>query len=55
MACQSMLIILVGAVPEYQIEPVTGSSGDDITQSVKFTEDVNSIVTEVKGCNQFST
>ncbi|KAI2654256.1 Solute carrier family 22 member 15-like [Labeo rohita] len=46
MACQSMLIILVGAVPEYQIEPVTGSSGDDITQSVKFTEDVNSIVTE---------
>uniref|UniRef100_A0A673HB85 Solute carrier family 22 member 15-like n=1 Tax=Sinocyclocheilus rhinocerous TaxID=307959 RepID=A0A673HB85_9TELE len=46
MACQSMLIILVGAVPEYHIEPVTGSPDDDITQSVKFTEDVSSIVTE---------
>ncbi|KTF91261.1 hypothetical protein cypCar_00003496 [Cyprinus carpio] len=46
MACQSMLIILVGAVPEYLTEPVTGRPHDDITQSVKFTEDVNSIVTE---------
>lgn len=46
MACQSMLIILVGAVPEYHIEIVTGDTDDDITQSVKFTEDVSSIVTE---------
>lgn len=53
MACQSMLIILVGAVPEYHIETVTGDPDDDITQSVKFTEDVSSIVTEVR--DQFST
>lgn len=46
MACQSMLIILVGAVPEYHIEPPTEGVDGDITQSVKFTEDVNSIVTE---------
>lgn len=46
MACQSMLIILVGAVPEYHIEPVTEGVDGDVTQSVKFTEDVNSIVTE---------
>uniref|UniRef100_A0A8C1ST26 Solute carrier family 22 member 15 n=1 Tax=Cyprinus carpio TaxID=7962 RepID=A0A8C1ST26_CYPCA len=46
MACQTMLIILVGAVPEYQIEPVTGDLDDDITQRVKFTEDISSIVTE---------
>lgn len=50
-----MLIILVGAVPEYHIEPVTGRPHDDITQSVKFTEDVNSIVTEVSNRHHFST
>ncbi len=54
MAFQSMLIILVGAVPEYYIETVTGES-DDITQSVKFEEDVSSIVTEASDCHQFST
>ncbi|XP_067311792.1 solute carrier family 22 member 15 [Pseudorasbora parva] len=46
MACQSMLIILVGAVPEYHVEPVTEGVDSDITQSVKFTGDVSSIVTE---------
>lgn len=50
MACQSMLIILVGAVPEYHIEPATEGVDGDVTQSVKFTEDVNSIVTEVRDC-----
>lgn len=55
MACQTMLIILVGAVPEYHIEPVTGDLDDDITQRVKFSEDISSIVTEVTDCRQFST
>lgn len=52
MACQSMLIILVGAVPEYHLELVTDGVDGDITQSVKFTEDVSSIVTEVRDCHQ---
>ncbi|XP_035388383.1 solute carrier family 22 member 15-like isoform X2 [Electrophorus electricus] len=52
MACQSMLIVLVGAVPEYHTEPVTDSSGGDVTQSVTFTDDVNSIVTEWYLVNQ---
>ncbi|XP_062863526.1 solute carrier family 22 member 15 [Trichomycterus rosablanca] len=46
MACQSMLIVLVGAVPEYHVEPVTQSGGGDSTQAVTFTEDLSSIVTE---------
>uniref|UniRef100_A0AAR2KUG3 Major facilitator superfamily (MFS) profile domain-containing protein n=1 Tax=Pygocentrus nattereri TaxID=42514 RepID=A0AAR2KUG3_PYGNA len=46
MACQSMLIVLVGAVPEYHGEPVTERGGGDLTQSVTFTEDFSSIVTE---------
>ncbi|XP_066528037.1 solute carrier family 22 member 15 [Hoplias malabaricus] len=46
MACQSMLIVLVGAVPDFQIEPVTERGGGDLTQSVTFTEDFSSIVTE---------
>ncbi|KAK2843789.1 hypothetical protein Q7C36_012004 [Tachysurus vachellii] len=45
MACQCMLIILIGAVPEYQLEVVT-LSGGDFTQSATFKEDVSSIVTE---------
>uniref|UniRef100_A0A8B9LR29 Solute carrier family 22 member 15 n=1 Tax=Astyanax mexicanus TaxID=7994 RepID=A0A8B9LR29_ASTMX len=48
MACQSMLIVLVGAVPEYHTESVTEKGGGDLTQSVAFTEDFSSIVTEVK-------
>ncbi|XP_035388529.1 solute carrier family 22 member 15-like isoform X3 [Electrophorus electricus] len=52
MACQSMLIVLVGAVPEYHTEPVTDSSGGDVTQSVTFTDDVSSIVTEWYLVNQ---
>lgn len=45
MACQSMLIVLVGAAPEYHIQPVTEAG--DTTKGVTFTEDVSSIVTEV--------
>lgn len=45
MACQSMLIVLVGAVPEYHKQPVTEAG--DTTKGVAFTEDVSSIVTEV--------
>lgn len=45
MACQSMLIVLVGAVPEYHVEPVT-QYGGELTQTVTFTDDVSSIVTE---------
>lgn len=53
MASQSMLIILVGAVPEYHVEPFTEGVDGDVTQhSVKFTEDVSSIVTEVRDCHQ---
>ncbi|XP_057200004.1 solute carrier family 22 member 15 [Triplophysa rosa] len=44
MACQSMLIVLVGAVPEYHKQPVTEAG--DTTNGVTFTEDVSSIVTE---------
>uniref|UniRef100_UPI003AAC3DEA solute carrier family 22 member 15 n=1 Tax=Centroberyx gerrardi TaxID=166262 RepID=UPI003AAC3DEA len=47
MACQSMLIVLVGAVPQYQVEQKDGgSSGQPELQSVSFTDDVDSIVTE---------
>lgn len=45
MACQCMFIVLVGAVPEYQIEVVT-QSGGDVTQTITFKEEVSSIVTE---------
>jgi len=48
-----MLIILVGAVPEYHVEPFTEGVDSDVTQhSVKFTEDVSSIVTEVRDWHQ---
>ncbi|KAM4607134.1 solute carrier family 22 member 15 isoform 2-T2 [Polymixia lowei] len=48
MACQSMLIVLVGVVPAYQIDQGQGSitSHQELIQHVTFTEDVNSIVTE---------
>ncbi|XP_076834709.1 solute carrier family 22 member 15 isoform X2 [Brachyhypopomus gauderio] len=52
MACQSMLIVLVGAVPEFHAEPVTESGGGDLTQSVTFMDDVSSIVTEWYLVNQ---
>ncbi|XP_062320085.1 solute carrier family 22 member 15 isoform X1 [Osmerus eperlanus] len=45
MACQSMLIVLIGAVPEYHFEEGAVSQ-PEVIQSVKFTEDVDSIVTE---------
>lgn len=47
MACQCMFIVLIGAVPEYHIETVT-QKGGDVTQTLTFKEDVNSIVTEVR-------
>lgn len=46
MACQSMLIVLVGAVPKYHIDEVVVTSHQDLIQHVKFTDDVDSIVTE---------
>ncbi|KAI4891435.1 hypothetical protein NFI96_022124, partial [Prochilodus magdalenae] len=46
MACQSMLIVLVGAVPEFHAEPVTEMGGGDLTRSATLTEDFSSIVTE---------
>ncbi|KAM8858410.1 solute carrier family 22 member 15 [Spinachia spinachia] len=48
MACQSMLIILVGSTPEYRIEQPDGvpSGQQELLQRVTFTEDIDSIVTE---------
>ncbi|PWA20131.1 hypothetical protein CCH79_00017709 [Gambusia affinis] len=48
MACQSMLIVLVGYTPEYRVEKQdSGSSGHrELQHHVIFTEDVDSIVTE---------
>lgn len=47
MACQSMLIVLVGAEPEYRIDKEeTWSSPEDLIKHVTFTEDLHSIVTE---------
>ncbi|KAM9306108.1 solute carrier family 22 member 15-like [Pholidichthys leucotaenia] len=48
MACQSMLIILVGPTPEYRIQQqdTTISDQEEAPQRVIFTEDVDSIVTE---------
>ncbi|MEQ2218186.1 hypothetical protein XENOCAPTIV_030699 [Xenoophorus captivus] len=53
MACQSMLIVLVGYTPEYQIEQQGDgpSSHRELQQHVTFTEDVDSIVTEVREPN----
>lgn len=49
MACQSMLIVLVGYTPEYRIEQQEGTklSQQELLQHVTFTEDIDSIVTEV--------
>uniref|UniRef100_A0A8C3AP39 Solute carrier family 22 member 15 n=1 Tax=Cyclopterus lumpus TaxID=8103 RepID=A0A8C3AP39_CYCLU len=48
MACQSMLIVLVGTTPEYHIEQQVGvpASQLELHQHVTFTEDIDSIVTE---------
>uniref|UniRef100_A0A8C9Z6Q0 Solute carrier family 22 member 15 n=1 Tax=Sander lucioperca TaxID=283035 RepID=A0A8C9Z6Q0_SANLU len=48
MACQSMLIVLVGSTPEYRIDQQDGvpSSQQELIQRVTFTEDIDSIVTE---------
>ncbi|XP_043992928.1 solute carrier family 22 member 15 [Gambusia affinis] len=48
MACQSMLIVLVGYTPEYRVEKQdSGSSGHrELQQHVIFTEEADSIVTE---------
>lgn len=49
MACQSMLIVLVGYTPEHRIEQHNEvlSSQQELQQHVTFTEDAESIVTEV--------
>ena len=47
MACQSMLIVLIGAVPEYHFEEGAVSQ-PEVIQPITFTEDVDSIVTEVR-------
>ncbi|XP_035519345.1 solute carrier family 22 member 15 [Morone saxatilis] len=48
MACQSMLIVLVGSTPEYRIEQQDGvpSGQQELLQRVVFTEDIDTIVTE---------
>ncbi|XP_065815850.1 solute carrier family 22 member 15-like [Labrus bergylta] len=48
MACQSMLIVLIGSTPHYRIEQqdVVPSSQQELIQRVTFTEDIDSIVTE---------
>ncbi|XP_015202244.2 solute carrier family 22 member 15 isoform X1 [Lepisosteus oculatus] len=47
MACQSMLIVLVGATPDYRIEKGKDpTTQQDLVKHVIFTEDLDSIVTE---------
>nr|XP_020462319.1 solute carrier family 22 member 15 [Monopterus albus] len=48
MACQSMLIVLVGSTPQFRIEQQEGAplSQQELPQQVTFTEDIDSIVTE---------
>lgn len=50
MACQSMLMVLVGYTPEHQTEQHNGvpSSQQELQQHFTFTEDAESIVTEVR-------
>lgn len=48
MAFQSMLIVLIGSTPEYHLEQErVPSSSQEVVQRVVFTEDIDSIVTEV--------
>ncbi|XP_069394927.1 solute carrier family 22 member 15 isoform X2 [Paralichthys olivaceus] len=48
MACQSMLIVLVGSTPEYRIEQQDDAPAgrQELQHHVTFTEDIDSIVTE---------
>lgn len=50
MACQSMLIVLIGSTPQYRLEQqdAVPSGQQAPPQRVVFTEDVDSIVTEVR-------
>lgn len=51
MAFQSMLIVLIGSTPEYRVEQQQVPSGSqEPVQRVVFTEDFDSIVTEVSCC-----
>lgn len=49
MACQSMLIVLVGATPEYRMEQQDDlrSSQQERPPHITFAGDMDSIVTEV--------
>ncbi|XP_012689682.1 solute carrier family 22 member 15 [Clupea harengus] len=46
MACQSMLIVLIGAVPKFSTERLEDLDGEELSSQVTFTEDISSIVTE---------
>lgn len=46
MACQSMLVVLIGAVPRFTTERLEDPGGE-ISSQITFTEDISSIVTEV--------
>lgn len=50
MACQSMLMVLVGFTPQYRVEQQEAVPSDQLALSprVVFAEDVDSIVTEVR-------
>ncbi|XP_018418176.1 PREDICTED: solute carrier family 22 member 15-like [Nanorana parkeri] len=45
-ACQSMLIVIVGAVPEYHIDKEEGLSDEDFIKHVRYAENFTSIVSE---------
>lgn len=46
-ACQSMLIVLVGAVPQYHInQEEIPASRDELAKHIQFTDNFTSIVTE---------
>ncbi|XP_063817705.1 solute carrier family 22 member 15-like isoform X2 [Pseudophryne corroboree] len=45
-ACQSMLIVIVGAVPEYHIEKEEGHDDKDFIKHVRFSDNFTSIVSE---------
>ncbi|XP_053306451.1 solute carrier family 22 member 15-like [Spea bombifrons] len=45
-ACQSMLIVLVGAVPEYHIDSETVTTKEEFNKHIQFDKNFTSIVTE---------
>ncbi|XP_072279837.1 solute carrier family 22 member 15-like isoform X2 [Pyxicephalus adspersus] len=45
-ACQSMLIVIVGAVPEYHIDKGEGLSDEDFIKHVRYADNFTSIVSE---------